>query len=328
MVEEIRRRYQLGIVRHWDDLGGSQTRNLRLSCDRHEVVARIHRRSTGQPRLAAIQTARTATRDAGLPTPAPLPAVDGSTMITLDGGHLAEVEPYLHWTQRMNTAPLLHSGFTLLGRLHDALRTAPLPPAADDAPHANHLHAMETTARVADGVERIRSWGDPELITFADRARDHLERAISAEAPLMDDQIRQVVHGDFWDNNVLFADDQPVAIIDFDFMGRRARIDDLALTIYFWLLQPGRALPDARDREQVAEFVDAYDTGTTLPLSTAERMALPLAVARQPGWSLGRWIPSLDEPEARRHAADAMAEFAVAEQVLTDLERWQATIGR
>jgi homoserine kinase type II len=228
----------------------------------------------------------------------------------------------------MNTQALLRRGFALMGSLHDALRTTPLPAAAAEAPLANHLHAAEAATRTRGGADRIRGWHDRELSRFADRAEEHIDVVAAAEEPLAAGQIWQIVHGDFWDNNVLFRQDEFVAVIDFDFMGRRARIDDLALAIYFWLLKPGHGLPDEHDQQFVAELVDAYDTGTTEPLSAIERMALPLAIARQPAWSVGRWVPYLDEENSRRHAREAMNEFAVAAKVLSEVDSWQTELSR
>lgn len=79
------------------------------------------------------------------------------------------------------------------------------------------------------------------------------------EALLTESQVRQPVHGDFCDNNVLFADDDLVAVIDFDFMAARHRTDDPALPIWFFLLEPGRGLPAADDRELVRGLIDAYN---------------------------------------------------------------------
>jgi len=327
VIREIARRYDLGgDVQRWDTLNGSQTQNLRLEVDDRLWVARVHPSSTSADRLVAVQAARQAARNSGLNTPAPILARDGSSMINQPGGELAEVEPFVVWNQRMNTQALLRRGFAVMGTLHDALRTTQLPVAAAQAPHANHLHAAEAAARTRAGADRVRSWHDRDLSRFADQVEEHVDAVATAEARLAAGQVWQIVHGDFWDNNVLFRQDEFVAVIDFDFMGRRARIDDLALPIYFWLLQPGRGLPDEHDQEFIAELVDAYDTGTTEPLSANERRALPLAVARQPAWSVGRWIPYLDEENSPRHAREAMSEFAVAAKVLSQIENWQTRL--
>ncbi|MCB0065121.1 MAG: phosphotransferase, partial [Caldilineaceae bacterium] len=83
----------------------------------------------------------------------------------------------------------------------------------------------------------------------------------------------QPVHGDFKDNNLVFQDNTLVAVLDFDFMGVRPRIDDLALPLHS-LLQRGMPLRD------VQRLVDTYDAGCAVPLSRQERRALPHAMAR------------------------------------------------
>ena len=64
-----------------------------------------------------------------------------------------------------------------------------------------------------------------------------------------------------------------VAVLDFDFMGVRPRIDDLALPLHT-VLQTGTRPADVRG------LVDAYDSGCATPLSDLERRALPFAMAR------------------------------------------------
>jgi homoserine kinase type II len=323
LAAEIAARYRLDTVASWEHLGGSWTTNIRLQTGRGSVVARIHQSSTPAVRLDAIQAARRAVAAGGIPTPVPVADPHGRSMITLDNGLLAELEPYVRWRERMNTPDLLRKGFEVLGRLHDVLRAAGLPDAARSVRYANHLHADEAAERTKHGADRIRTWQDPELSRYADQVVRHIDAVANDEADLAGSQLRQLVHGDFWDNNVLFADGDLMAVIDFDFMADRSRIDDLALPIYFYLLEPGRGLPDDHDRQLIRELVDQYDAGTSLPLSREERLALPLAIARQPAWSVGRWVLELDEADARDHARAAADEFAVAASVLSELDRWQ-----
>jgi homoserine kinase type II len=243
--------------------------------------------------------------------------------VTLGNGRLAEVEPYIQWNEQMNTIPLLEAGFGVLARVHDALRNADIPAAAYTAIYANHIYSEEAAAATRRGAERVRSWNDFILSRFADRVSRHIDAVGAAEQSLRRGQISQVVHGDFWDNNVLFRDRKLAAVLDFDFMAERPRIDDLALTMYFYLLEPGRDLPTAADRAQIHQFVEAYDAETTLKLSTEERAALPLAIARQPAWSVGRWINDLNESRAREHANYVVGELPVAQAVLAELPAWQ-----
>src|SRR5262249_9940899 len=136
---------------------------------------------------------------------------------------------------------------------------------------------------------------------------------------------RQLVHGDFWDNNVFFRAGRVALVVDFDFMGERARLDDLALTLYFasW---PFSARPVSDERlARLRRLVDAYDQGLADPLTPAERAALPLAIARQPLWAVGRWLALLDdEARARRLAAEVTSDVEWALQITRDLGRWQA----
>jgi Ser/Thr protein kinase RdoA (MazF antagonist) len=68
----------------------------------------------------------------------------------------------------------------------------------------------------------------------------------------------QLVHGDFWDNNVGFLGGRPVLVADFDFMGERARIDDLALTLWYARCDLGVATAPAVDeRSQARQAIAA-----------------------------------------------------------------------
>jgi homoserine kinase type II len=115
-----------------------------------------------------------------------------------------------------------------------------------------------------------------------------------------------------------------VLVTDFDFMGERARIDDLALTLYYTNSTFGEdPLSDDRVR-RLRALVAAYERGLDERLTSGERAALPLALARAPLCFVGM-IAALDtEQRARRPAAEMIGDVAWALALVQDLDRWQA----
>ena len=91
---------------------------------------------------------------------------------------------------------------------------------------------------------RDASIGNPSAddLRIADVADALATELADAELVLQGSLPRQVVHGDFWDNNVLFRDGEIVVVLDLDFMGERARIDDLALDALLHELHARRRL--------------------------------------------------------------------------------------
>ncbi len=109
-------------------------------------------------------------------------------------------------------------------------------------------------------------------------------------------------------------------------MGTRPRVDDLALTLYFATFGPGIEPGRGRDALRLLPLIDAYDSGLDRPLDAAERAALPLALARQPLWSLGIWVSLLDDDAAARaHASDLPAALRWAHRIIDSLDRWRTT---
>jgi Ser/Thr protein kinase RdoA (MazF antagonist) len=113
---------------------------------------------------------------------------------------------------------------------------------------------------------------------------------------------RQLVHGDFWDDNVFFQGETLEFVADFAFMAERARIDDLALTLYCADTEAG--LTTSPDRiAALRPLVHGYASGLGNPLTDAEHQALPWATAWQPLWGIGGWVAVLDDQDtARAHA--------------------------
>lgn len=307
------------------DLGGSYSTNLKVG-GASELVVRIHQDFVTEQRLAAEQVARRVLARDDIPVALPLDIFEGRSIARLADGRVVEVEPFIAADDRMDTPDRLISGAGLLARVHDCWLRAGLPPAAQRVRYANHLPTELAEPRVRLGAERIRGWDDPGLNEFADRVVEHITEVVRREAPLVSQLATQPGHGDWWDNNVLFRDGRPAVVLDLGFMASRRRIDDLALPMWFHLLRDGAALPGAADAALFAAMVDAYDAQAERPLSPVERQALPLAIARQPAWSIGRWVLELPDDAARRHAVDTRGEFAAASHLLAHAEQFMAAL--
>lgn len=125
------------------------------------------------------------------------------------------------------------------------------------------------------------------------------------------------------DNNVLFRDGDVVLVADLEFMGNRRRIEDLALTLYFAGYELAEPTAPAA-MEALAGLVGSHDAGSGTPLSTGEKAALPVALARQPLWSIAVWTARLDdERAARRHIRGHLAAVERGLDMLRSIEAWR-----
>ena len=271
LLHALREHWGLGGSAGAVDLGGSSSLNLLVDAAEGRYVARVHRPHLTPERLAAIHQARTALRAGGVPCAPPVPTLDGAPWISLKG-RLVEVEPYVEHDAKLDTWERLATGMPVLARAHNLLGRLEAGEAGRRPRFANHLEPAEVPSTVRRGTGRIGAWGP----THAERrlaavAEELAELVTEAEAGLGSRLPRQLVHGDFWDNNVLFRHGRPVLVADFDFMGERARIDDLALTLHCARsdLSPEGGPPSRRQRGTRAGR-RAPDAGRAGPL--AERL--------------------------------------------------------
>jgi homoserine kinase type II len=324
LLEAIRDRY--GLVRQNDlvDLGGSSNLNLLVHQENLRYVVRVYRPYLTQARLRDIQFVRRKLTTSGVPCPDIWPTRDGQPWITLDD-RLVEVEYYVERDATMDSWERLETALPTLGHVHTILQDLEIGSDGKYPVFANHIEPQDVLNKTLHGTQRIRSWASsPAEQHLADAAQELAERVAAAERELVSDLPRQIVHGDFWDNNVFLREGCVVLVTDFDFMGERARIDDLALTLYFTSLTYAQDPASDHQIRRLRRLVDAYDQGLATPLSSAERAALPLALARQPLWSIGGWVALLDDQQsARQHAAGTVWQVGWALGIMDELDRWQ-----
>ena len=303
------------------DLGGSSSLNLAIG----NVVVRVHRTTRSVDRLEAMQAVRVGLRSAGLPFIAPISTRDGRRW-TRWRGHLVEVEPRVSG-EDMNCWEQLLVGMRLLGTVHQVLASLDVPDAARDAPECNQISVEDAQLCARQACAVVGAW--PDLTADEMRFVEMSEAHARALAPLWSDYRgrlpRQLVHGDFWHNNVLFDGERVVAVLDLDFMTERDRIDDLALILYY--TNSGDTLPPdltiEQRRARLGELVDAYDEAAAPRLSSLERAALPLALARMM-LKYTRYLINAATPEEQRAVLNAeRPELDWSAAVLDDLADWQ-----
>lgn len=305
------------------DLGGSLNLNLLVDRGGEQLVARVHRPSVSTARLEDMQAVRDRLDAGGVPCAALVRARDGARWARA-GDRLVEVERFIRHDGRMKTPPRLARGMPVLGRIHTLLADIEVSHAGRSVEFANYIEPGRVLAGTQAGSARVRSWHP----TSAERllAGQLGELVAAGEAGLAPKLPRQLVHGDFWDDNVFFRGDDLVFVADFSFMAERDRIDDLALTLYYADTEFG--LATSRDRiAALRPLTRAYARGLGNPLTDAELEALPWAIARQPLWGVGGWVAVLDDQRAARaHAHATFPAIGRALQLITDIGSWQAEL--
>jgi len=327
LVRDIQRRYRLAEPAEIADLGGSVHLNLAWASEHGRFVVRVYRSHVSPARLEAIQRARGVLAAGRVPTARIIESRAGTTFVTSDE-HLVEVEEYVEYDAIMDDWERLAAGMPLLGCVHSLLAGVRSDEPGVEPLYANYVSPGQALAGTQAGAARIRSWQPTAAeLGVAEDAERLAEVLQPAEAVFTPELPRQLVHGDFWHNNVCFRLGEPVLVADLDFMGYRARVDDLALTLYFALCELPADERGTQGPDRVAGLVRAYQNGLHDKLSAAERAALPLAMARQPLWSIGGWVARLDDDlTARAHAANCRSELALGLSIMASLDRWQDAV--
>jgi homoserine kinase type II len=323
LLESVSLAYGIDAVRPVD-LGGSSNLNVRAGGDEPHVV-RVYRPHVTPARLHEIHRVRHHLGAAGIPCDGLLRTRDGRPWIDVDN-RLVEVERFVEHDARMDTWERLAAGLRTLGAMHDALANFAVGEAARSPRFANYISADGALDATLQGARRLRRASQSTAAREVAENAGQLARDLSgAEREYAPGLPSCLGHGDFWDNNVFFRGSELVFVTDFDYMGYRPRIDDLALTLYFTCLEFYEDPVSDAQLERLAALLAAYDDGTEDPLSAAERRALPLAMARQALWSIGGWVVWLDDEQAAlRHAESAAREVQWSLSLVRDLDRWQA----
>ncbi|MGE5222570.1 MAG: phosphotransferase enzyme family protein [Omnitrophica WOR_2 bacterium] len=309
---QVQEQYRPGAIQSTRDLGGAYNLNVLIRASRGSFVVRVYRPWVTPERLLGIQKIKRRLHAAGIPVVLPLTVINGNTFIEIDQ-RLAEVEGYIPNQERPPAVKHYEVSASILGRLHAALggfAQIPEIPPPEVENYSLPVDLEAGLARVRSRIEMAQAEGRSQALNICALVESSLPYITEEWQRLGQYLPRQLVHGDFGPGNILFDQDQPAAIGDFDFINVHERIFDLAYML-FWMLE--RLEPDLpynrRSWKGPGTIIQNYQAAMGQPLTAGERKFLPVEMARVPL----HWIAEaayLPDPVGAVLSSQERVEFA------------------
>jgi homoserine kinase type II len=233
--------------------GGSVNSNFALDSDRGRFFLRIYEeRDVGGARAETRMLERLAA--AGVPTPAPLPRVDGE-LVSVLYGKPAAVFPWKEGRMRCQASVSPDDARRVgeaLARVHVA--------GAGEACDAGRFNLADLVIR----LDRVAASGDPRFAPRVPLLRAVLERAHAARDAGLP---RGLTHGDLFRDNVLWNEAGEIgALLDFESACDGVYAYDLMVTVLAW------CVGDELEGRLAAAMREGYER--VRPLSGAEKRGL------------------------------------------------------
>ncbi|MGY2898093.1 homoserine kinase type II [Curtobacterium sp. PvP017] len=240
----------------------------------------------GFERLAFAADLTTWLADRGLPVSAPVRTLDGRVQVEDDGVSMGLQHVISGTLLDVRDPAQVHAAGATLARFHDALRDSPdRAPAAGVRPPPIPL------------VQQVEGWLEAAPMHLPEHVRRALRRRLETAPP--DGLPVQIVHGDYRAANVLCADSDVVAVIDFEDLRLDHRILELARSAVLLgtLFHDWGPVPEAVHWQ----LLDGYRSVSAL--TTDELAWWDVLVL----WNTMLFVPSGDDPTGWGAAAEALA---------------------
>ncbi len=229
--------------------GGTLNWNFHVVTNAGDYVLRCHRDNLETERIEGEHALLEWVVERDIPAPAPVPARSGQTLIE-GGGHrwsLARRLPGRHVARGALTAAQARALGEMHGRLQSLLASHP---ESEDARMTLQWDIESSKRALARLVELATARGEEQWIVAALlRQRELLD---GLEALTMDAAAalpRQLLHGDFHDQQVLFRGDDVSAVLDWEIWRTDPRAWELVRSVSF-----SRVLNSARQ----ADYLEGY----------------------------------------------------------------------
>lgn len=247
---------------------GLLNRGYRLATTRGRFFLKLYVDSATADRSVIARQHRATQRldELGLPVAPPLPDIDGGTVVVL-GGRCFALYPWVDGQHRegaeLTTGQSWRLG-ALLGLVHTRLEQVQPPPA--DPGHHVSADPERTFALIDDLLKQVRGHRPREAF---DELAEHrllerralLERHAHRRPPDAGEPVTGWVHGDFHPLNLLYREDEPVAIVDWDRLGVQPRAEEAVRAAVIFFVQPAGSL----DLAKVRAYARAYRLATGAP---------------------------------------------------------------
>jgi aminoglycoside phosphotransferase (APT) family kinase protein len=188
----------------------------------------------------------------------------------------------------------------------------------------NYGLPQDLIAWIASAKQRLAQRQDAEVSAgraICDRAETLLQEIAQWWERVGQFLPSQLIHGDYGVGNLLFAQGQIAAVVDWDFLACHERLFDLAYAL-FWMCERLEATNDTRMRvwPRVQELVAHYQATAQQRLTLEERRALPIEMARVPLYWIAEAAWLSDPLTAILQRADqvAFAQWLLSHQPAID----------
>jgi Ser/Thr protein kinase RdoA (MazF antagonist) len=231
-----------------------------------------------EDRLREIHALQHRLQECHIPNPPPRLSIYGQTYEFIKG-RLVEVCDYLpqaakrHWTQGRWAQSFAH--MAQLHQVLDGLGWQITPPTVSNYASTSLLRLMlrATAEKIAAHSPSPEQAEALAMCQEAERLRSLIETRLEALNPKLPSQL---IHGDFHLDNLLFdAQESVTHTLDFDFLGWRERVYEIAYALRAALPQLTDNLEGRLDAGLIGAWLRIYNEHSPKPLTPAELTALP-----------------------------------------------------
>ena len=292
VVEEIKgqdlaivlSRFEIGTIDRILDYRGGSRQSPKLIVNTSLGRFLLKRRALGKDALEQVVIAHSVQEQlAGhrFPVAGLIHTIDGETIVEHEG-RVYELFKYIQGSRFDKTNPQAAEAGRVLAHFHDLLRTYPKDPSMQRRTY----HVGSRVYEVLDELKGIlQSQESESQLSGLDQTIEYLTHAYqqtydAVERVELNSLPQCVVHGDWHPGNMLYKDDEIIAVIDFDSIRYSPRITDIANGALQFSMRMGElekieSWGEGFRGRTIRTMVQSYNQFTQHPLLASELAIVP-----------------------------------------------------